>query len=90
MTTYHVQINGSSGTGRAHLETRLRRVPGVITTAIDDTGDLIVSGGKGLLPIITRTVSETGYELASPHTTYKRAPSMNNWYQRGWLSTTAR
>ena len=86
MTTYHVQINGSSGTRRAHLETRLRRVPGVITTAVDDTGDLIVSGGKGLMPIITRTVSETGYELASPHATYQRARSMNSWYQRGWLS----
>lgn len=87
MTTYHVQINGSSDNRRAHLETRLRRVPGVLTTALDDTGDLIVCGGKGLMPMITRTVSETGYELASPHRTHKRAPSMNSWYQRGWLST---
>jgi hypothetical protein len=90
MTTYHVQINGSSDTRRAHLETRLRRVPGVITTALDDTGHLIVSGGKGLMPIITRTVSETGFELASPHMKDKRTPSMNGWYERGWLSTTSR
>ena len=87
MTTYHVQINGTTDALQARrLESRLGRLPGVTGAfTVGGTGNLVVWGANGLLPLITRTVSETGYEVASPRTEKQRTPSMTHWYKRGWL-----
>ena len=43
MTTYHLQINGSSGTSQAsRLESNLRRLVGVTDATADRTGNVVV------------------------------------------------
>ena len=86
MTTYHLQINGSSDASRAHrLESRLRRLAGVTDATAGGTGDIVVRGGAGLLPLITRALTGAGYEIASDRAAH-RSPSVTRWYQRGWLT----
>jgi hypothetical protein len=36
------------------------------------------------MPLITRTLKDAGYELASNHTT--RRTTVARWYQHGWLT----
>ena len=85
MNTYHLQINGSTNTRWTHrLESRLLRMGGVTTASATPTGQLVVRGRAGLLPLITRTLSDAGYEVASDQT----APQMPfaRWYRTGWLT----
>jgi len=89
MTTYHLQINGSSDTGTSLLESRLRRLAGVTDATADRTGDVVVRGGEGLLPLIKRALTGAGYEIASERAAH-RNPSVTRWYQQGWLTASMR
>jgi len=89
MTTYHLQINGSSDTGTSLLESRLRRLAGVTHATADRTGDVVVRGGEGLLPLIKRALIGAGYEIASERAAH-RNPSVTRWYQQGWLAASMR
>jgi hypothetical protein len=90
MTTYHLQINGTSDAGQAsRLESSLRRLGGVTDATADRTGDVVVRGGEGLLPLIRRTLVGAGYEIASDRTAL-RSSSVASWYQQGWLTASMR
>ncbi|KQV69605.1 hypothetical protein ASC64_07100 [Nocardioides sp. Root122] len=90
MTTYHLQINGSSDAARARrLESRLRRLGGVTDATAGSTGDVVVRGGGGLLPLITRALTGAGYEVASDRAAH-RNPSVTRWYRQGWLTDSMR
>jgi hypothetical protein len=90
MTTYHLQINGFSDASRAHrLESCLRRLAGVTDATAGGTGEIVVRGGVGLLPLITRALTGAGYEIASDRAAH-RTPSVTRWYQRGWLTESMR
>lgn len=90
MSTYHLQINGSSDAGRSQLlESRLRRLAGVTDATAAGTGDVVVCGRDGLLPLIMRALTGAGYEIASDRAAH-RNPSVTRWYQQGWLSESMR
>ena len=85
MNTYHLQVNGSTNARWIHRpETQLLRLGGVTTASATPTGHVVVRGRDGLLPLITRTLSDAGYEVASdqsaPH------PPFARWYGSGWLT----
>lgn len=85
MTTYHLQINGSTHARWIHLlESNLLRTGGVTTASATPTGQLVVRGRDGLLPLITRTLSDAGYEVASDQTSSKTP--FPRWYRNGWLT----
>jgi hypothetical protein len=90
MTTYHLQINGSSDASQAsRLESNLRRLVGVTDAAADRAGNVVVRGGEGLLPLIGRALTAAGYEIASDRAAH-RSPSVIRWYQQGWLTASMR
>jgi hypothetical protein len=90
MTTYHLQINGSSDASHASLlESTLRALVGVTDATADRTGNVVVRGGEGLLPLIRRVLTGAGYEIASDHPAH-RSPSVTHWYQQGWLTASMR
>lgn len=89
MNTYLVQINGSTNARRVHrLESDLRQLTGVTAASAADTGHVTVRGSEGLLPVITRTLNDLGYEVASDQAR-PRAP-FARWYRHGWLTEPSR